>query len=73
MKNSNPSQEKQILKFLQSGRSITPLAALKRWGCFRLGARIFQLRKSHEIENVWEERDGKRYARYRIVKNSVSK
>lgn len=35
----------QILAHLQSGLSITPLDALEMFGCFRLGARIYDLRK----------------------------
>ena len=40
------SQEKQILKYMQSGNSITPMDALNRFGCFRLGARIYNLKNS---------------------------
>jgi hypothetical protein len=42
--NSNPSQEKMILEHLQDGYSISPIEALNDYGCFRLGARIHQLR-----------------------------
>lgn len=67
--NTNPSQEQEILKYLESGRSLTPLAALELFGCFRLSARIFTLRKAgHDIENIGEQRNGKNFARYRIVK-----
>lgn len=38
------SQTKQILKFLQSGRVLTSLDALKKFNCMRLGARIYDLR-----------------------------
>lgn len=39
-----------ILKHLKTGRGITPLAALERWGCFRLAARIAELkRQGHTI------------------------
>jgi hypothetical protein len=34
----------EILKHLKTGRSITPLVALDRWGCFRLAARIRELK-----------------------------
>ena len=30
---------------LESGERLTPLDALDRFGCFRLGARIFELRR----------------------------
>jgi len=39
------SQKKLILARLQEGRMITPLEALLWFGCFRLGARIYDLRK----------------------------
>lgn len=39
------SQNKRIRKHLESGRSINPLEALYMYGCFRLGARIYDLRK----------------------------
>lgn len=39
------SQEKQILKYLLEGNKITPLEALHKFGCFRLGARIWDINK----------------------------
>lgn len=38
------SQKQQILNHLQSGNSITALEALQKFGCFRLAARIRDLR-----------------------------
>lgn len=61
------SQKTKILKHLQR-RPLTPLEALRRFGCLRLGARIHELREQgHEIETEWVERGGKRYAKYRLV------
>jgi|13_taG_2_1085334.scaffolds.fasta_scaffold10982_5 hypothetical protein len=46
------SQEKQILEYLQAGNKITPIDALNLFGCFRLGARICDLRnKGYNIDN----------------------
>lgn len=45
----------QILAYLQSGKSITPIDALQLFGCFRLGARIYDLRKSG-VEILMERR-----------------
>jgi|HubBroStandDraft_4_1064222.scaffolds.fasta_scaffold81941_5 hypothetical protein len=62
----------QILELLKRGESITPIDALQMFGCFRLGARIFDLRHGkydgvkYDIEEISEKRDGKRYARYRM-------
>jgi len=45
------SQNKNILKYLQSGKSLTPLEALRLFGCFRLGGRIYDLKKAgHPIK-----------------------
>ena len=46
------TQEARILAALQSGHRVTPLVALRRFGCFRLGARIYALkRKGYKIES----------------------
>lgn len=39
------SQAGLILAHLQAGEPITTLVALRLYGCFRLGARIHQLRR----------------------------
>ena len=71
------SQEKQIYEHLRLGNGITPLYALKKFGCFRLAARIRDLRKKHYfalIKTDMVEYDGKRYARYTICEpdNKIS-
>jgi hypothetical protein len=59
------SQEQQILEYLRTGKSITPIDALKMFGCFRLGARIWDLRhKGHRIEEIDAHINGKTFARY---------
>lgn len=59
------SQANLILEALKAGESITPLDALNRFSCFRLGARIFDLRKKgYDIENVGTD-DGN-YACYKL-------
>jgi len=40
------TQTRQVYQHLQEHGSITPLQALSLYGCFRLGARIWDLRKS---------------------------
>ena len=57
-------QKRAILRHLQARKSITPLEALKRYGCFRLAARIQELRQEHRIDTETVKRNGKRYARY---------
>lgn len=61
------SQNEQILRWLQDS-PITPLEALNIFGCFRLGARIWDLkRQGHNIKTEMVERDGKRFAQYSLI------
>ena len=63
------SQNAEILRYLKAGKSITPLEALHKWGCFRLGARIWELRQDgYSIAKTWDENFGKRWAKYRMAK-----
>lgn len=38
------NQNKQLLKALKSGRILTPFDALNEFNCFRLSARIYDLK-----------------------------
>jgi hypothetical protein len=38
------AQNLQILNYLKTGKTITPLQALQMFGCFRLAARIYDLK-----------------------------
>ena len=59
------TQTTEILKHLQRNGSITPMIALRRYGCYRLAARINDLRaKGHGIETNLIERNHKRFAMY---------
>lgn len=66
------NQKEQILEHIEKYGSITPLEAQKLYGCMRLGARIWDLRRDgyvivREIVEV-ETRSGKaRVARYRMA------
>jgi hypothetical protein len=45
------TQTEEILECLKSGYKITPLEALNKFGCMRLGARIWDLkREGHPIK-----------------------
>lgn len=61
-----------ILRHLREEGSITPLDALSKFGCMRLGARIWDLkRRGHKIVKVTEtalNRYGQetRFARYHL-------
>jgi hypothetical protein len=61
------SQNKQILKHLQSGRKITAYEALKVFGCLRLAARIRDLRDAgHAIKSELISENGKRFSEYSL-------
>lgn len=61
------TQTEQIRSHLESGQSITPLEALHEYGCFRLGARIWELKRDGMAipsEIVTDPNSGKHCARY---------
>lgn len=62
------SQEAELEKYLRAGHSITPLEALDKFGCFRLGARILGLRKAGmDIKTeIVRTPTGKNIARYSL-------
>ena len=58
-----------ILAHMQMGRSITGLEALKLFGCFRLPARIADLKKrGYNIKTTKINLNGKRFASYSLIK-----
>lgn len=66
------SQYDAILTHLQSGKTLTALEALDRFGCMRLASRITDLKKKgHTIHSeTIEHPNGKRYARYKLLRFS---
>lgn len=68
-KSSKKTQTEAIKDYLLQGHSITPLDALEMFGCFRLGARIADLKKQgYKVDSKIkkDERTGKRYALYKL-------
>ena len=62
------SQNEVILNHLKTIGSITPMEALLDYGCFRLGARIYDLKRSgYNIVAKAVEANGKRFAEYRLA------
>lgn len=67
------SDKEKLLEWLRSGRTITPLEAMNELGCYRLGARIWDLRREgHTIITEMVEthdRHGERcrFARYKMI------
>lgn len=63
------SQNTAIRDYLLGGNSLTPMKALHEFGCFRLGARIYDLKKKGwkiDTEMIAIE-DGKRVASYTMT------
>lgn len=60
------TQSTAILAHLKRGRTLTPLSALRLFGCFRLGARIWSLKQAgHPITSTLIRLpSGKRVAAY---------
>ena len=61
------TQTSLVLAHLRTGASLTPLEALERWGCFRLAARIDELkREGHEIDSHIVRSGKKHWASYTL-------
>ncbi len=61
------SQNAGILQALKEGARITPMDALKMFGCFRLSARIADLRNGGmKIVTKYVTENGKTFAQYRL-------
>ena len=58
------TQNLQILGYLKKGKPITPLEALEKFGCWRLSARIYDLRKNYIIETINNTNNDKTYSQY---------
>lgn len=63
------TQAQRILIYLKTGKTLTPLEALKKFGCFRLAARIGDLRsQGHTIWTNYITKDNKTFAAYKLSK-----
>ena len=62
------SQIDNIRSHLGNGKAITPMQALRLYGCFRLAAVIFKLKEEgFLIETEMQYGKGKKWASYTIV------
>ena len=62
------TQTQQILNHLKQGNTLTPIEALNLFGCFRLGARIYDLKDmGYNIETEMVTQNRKTFARYRLI------
>jgi hypothetical protein len=63
------AQTLEVLQHLETG-PLTPKDAL-RFGCFRLAARIYDLRTAGNIiVTMWESDGDRRYARYVLIRHA---
>jgi hypothetical protein len=61
-----PTHTKQIKEHLEKYGHINPLVALNEYGCFRLGARIHELRNAGmDIKTIRDEVKG--FAIYQLM------
>ena len=62
------SQNKQIIKHLKQGKTLTSIEALNLFNCFRLSARIHDLRSfGFNIKTTNVIKNSKRVAEYKLV------
>ena len=62
------TQIDEIKKHLEDGRELSPLAALSLYGCFRLSARIHELRKrGMTINTRMMKANNKTFASYKLA------
>ena len=58
------TQNQRIIDFLATGHSLSATEALRKFGCFRLAARVRNLRDAgHKITSHTVAKDGRRWAR----------
>ena len=61
------SQEDAVMDYLLTGAELTPLEALQKFGCLRLAARIYDLRKDGvDIAERIERNGRKHFAVYKL-------
>lgn len=62
------SQNKQIADYLNKGKKLTPIDALNKFGCFRLAARIADLRNDgmNIVTNTIKLKNKKQIAQYSV-------
>ena len=63
------TQTQAIYEYLKQGNSLTPLEALEKFGCFRLGARIWELKdQGFNIQKTMVRNNGKHFASYKLIR-----
>ena len=68
MSTNTRNQTNRILRYLRTGRAITPLSAFTRFKCMRLAARIEEMRDAGiRVRSQRMTRNGKRFACYSLA------
>jgi hypothetical protein len=63
----NRTQCAQIIDYLATGHSLSPLQALDKFNCWRLGGRIYELRQAgHRIKTRLVKIGSKHVASYSL-------
>ena len=61
------TQCEQVLQHLRTRGTLTPIDALNEYGCFRLAARVKDLRDAgHDVVTIRESQGEKCFARYML-------
>ena len=69
---SAKTQCDEILGYMKHHTMITPVDALTRFGCFRLAARIYDLRnQGHTIDTLQVHNGDKTYAGYKLTNKEL--
>ena len=67
MSTNTRNQTNRILRYLRTGRGLTAISALTRFGCMRLAARIEEMRQEGiKVRSRTLRRNGKRFACYSL-------
>jgi len=61
------SQRDRIRADLKAGKTITPIDALEKYGCYRLAARIAELRKDGMDITTYQDPQNNMYAQYSLA------
>ncbi len=64
--NRQISQRDRIKADLEAGKTITPIDALEKYGCYRLAARIGELRKDGMKITTYQDPQNNMYAQYAL-------
>ena len=68
LKPKTMSQKTDILMHMKYHKSIDPITALKKYGCFRLAPRIYDLKNDgYNIKTHTVTRDKKNFAVYELL------